>query len=147
MQAWRISKANAANDLSGTGAAQFGGRWNHADQPAVYLALSASGCALDTLVQCASLPQPGFQLVHLQLPDDPALYWQPALAQLPPGWEVTPADRPSMDFGSAWLERREQLGLIVPSAIITHTRNLLLNPRHPAMAQVRVLDVRPFACG
>jgi RES domain-containing protein len=37
--------------------------------------------------------------------------------------------------------------LIVPSAIITHTRNLLLNPRHPAMAQVRVLDVRPFTCG
>jgi RES domain-containing protein len=147
MQAWRICKSSHANDLSGGGAARFGGRWNHADQPAVYLALSAAGCALDTFVQCASVSRPGFTLVHLQLPDDPTLYWQPALARLPEGWDITPADRPSMDFGSAWLERREQLGLIVPSAAITHTRNLLLNPRHPAMAQVKVLDVRPISCG
>jgi RES domain-containing protein len=144
MQAWRICKQRDTHDLSGSGAARFGGRWNRADQPAVYLALSAAGCALDTLIQSAGLPQPGFQLVHLQLPDDPALYWQPALSHLPPGWDVIPADRASMDFGGAWLGRREQLGLIVPSAAITHTRNLLLNPAHPAMAQVKVLAVRPF---
>jgi RES domain-containing protein len=144
MQAWRICKVREAHDLSGNGAARFGGRWNHADQPAVYLALSAAGCALDTLTQSTGLPQRGFQLVHVQLPDDPALYWQPAPSHLPPGWDLIPADRASMDFGGAWLGRREQLGLIVPSAAITHTRNLLLNPAHPAMAQVKVLAVHPF---
>jgi RES domain-containing protein len=147
MLAWRVCKSSETNDWSGQGAALFGGRWNHPEQPMVYLGLSAAGCALDVLVQCANLPRTGFKLIRLQLPENPALYWQPSIEQLPPGWDAIPADRPGMDFGSAWLARTEHLGLIVPSATLTHTRNLLLNPHHPAASQVQVLELSDFCLG
>ncbi|SEI61771.1 RES family NAD+ phosphorylase [Pseudomonas sp. NFR16] len=146
MLAWRICKQSAIDDLSGQGAAAFGGRWNHPDHAALYLSLSAAGCALDRLILGAGTPCPGTCLVQLQLPDDPQLYRTPTLDELPPGWDALPADRASMDWGSDWLGRNDQLGLIVPSATITHTRNLLLNPRHAAVAQIRVMAISTFNC-
>jgi RES domain-containing protein len=35
--------------------------------------------------------------------------------------------------------------LSVPSAVIPIERNLLLNPLHPAIAQVRITDDQPFS--
>lgn len=147
MQAWRIGKAEDITDLSGAGAALFGGRWNRSDQPAVYLGLSPSGCALDPVLLAGHVPHLPFKLMHLQLPCDPALYEEPPLAELPWGWDSLPPDRPSMDFGSLWLERNQRLGLILPSAAMNGTRCLLINPRHPASHLIRVLQITDFVYG
>ncbi len=147
MQAWRIGKASDIGDLSGKGAALFGGRWNHPDQPALYLGLSPTGCALDTLVLSGHVTHLPLKLIRLQLPDDPQLYSEPALGQLPAGWNALPADKPSMDFGSRWLVGAEQLGLILPSVTADQTRCLLINPIHPAARQIEVLQVTDFFYG
>jgi RES domain-containing protein len=147
MRAWRIGKARDLNELTGAGAALYGGRWNHPDHPALYLGLSAAGCALDTIMLAGHVPCLPLKLVELQLPDDPALYAEPSRAQLPPGWDALPADKAGMDFGTAWLERTEQLGLILPSATTDHTRCLMINPKHPAMAQVKVVQASDFIYG
>lgn len=55
-----------------------------------------------------------------------------------------PADRPSMDFGSAWLKANSHLGLIVPSAVMALERDIVINPNHPALSQIRVIDVFDF---
>lgn len=144
MQAWRICKASEVNDFSGRGAALFGGRWNHIDQPAIYLGLCPASCALDAFIQIGHVPKLQLKLVELRLPDDPGLYFEPSPAQLPQGWDCLPADRPSMDYGAAWLEGREHLGLILPSVTMIQVRNLLLSPKHPAMDQVEVVDVGSF---
>ena len=47
-------------------------------------------------------------------------------------------------LGDAWVKRGETLILLVPSVIIPHEENLLLNPAHPRMADVRVASVTPF---
>lgn len=147
MRAWRIGRAADIDDLSGAGAARFGGRWNHPDVPALYLSLDLSGCALDTLILAGHIPQLPFKLMHLQLPDDPQLYLQPTPAQLPAGWAALPADKPSMDFGSHWLQSGTQLGLILPSVTEGQTRCLLINPRHPAARQIDVLQIADFCYG
>lgn len=144
MRAWRISKASRAHDLSGKGAAIEGGRWNDAEVPAVYLGLSPSTCCLETFVHQTRRPLIPMKITVLELPDDAALYFEPAQADLPALWAAQPADRPSMAYGTAWLTRNEQLGLILPSAVLPIERNLMLNPRHPAMSAVQVIEILDF---
>lgn len=145
MRAWRVSKASRAHDLSGKGAAIEGGRWNDAEVPAVYLGLSPSICCLESFVLQTRRPDIPMKITVLELPDRPDLYLEPALNPLPVGWASLPADRPSMRYGTTWLARNEQLGLIVPSAVMPLDRNIMLNPRHTAMAEVRIIDLLDFA--
>jgi len=35
--------------------------------------------------------------------------------------------------------------LVVPSAVITIEHNVLLNPRHPELRRVRIVDDAPFS--
>lgn len=147
MQAWRIGKAGDIEDLSGNGAALFGGRWNHADQPALYFGLSPTDCALDPVILAGHVPRLALKLMQLQLPDDPDLYQQVQPDELPEGWDTLPADKPSMDFGSAWLTRARHLGLILPSVVTGHARCLLVNPAHAAMKRIEVMQVTDFIYG
>lgn len=144
MRAWRISKASRAADLSGIGAALDGGRWNDADVPAVYLGLSPAICCLETFVHQTRRPLIPMKITVLELPGDPALYFEPAHADLPELWAALPWDRYSMAYGTAWLTRNDQLGLILPSAVLPIERNIMLNPRHPAMTGVRVVEILDF---
>ena len=147
MQAWRIGKIDDIDDFSGAGAARFGGRWNHAEQPALYFGLSLTDCALDPIILAGHVPRLPLKLMLLHLPDDPALYQEPSVDRLPPGWDSLPADKPSMDFGSRWLERAAHLGMILPSVVTGQARCLLINPRHAAVAQIRILQVSDFIYG
>lgn len=144
MRAWRIAKAKRATDLSGQGAAIEGGRWNEAEVPAVYMGLSPAICCLETFVHQTARPQIPMTITVFELPDDPDLYYEPTAGQLPGGWNSMPADRPSMEFGTNWLRGRQQLGLIVPSAVMPLERNIVLNPWHPAITEVQVVEVLDF---
>ncbi|WP_413043864.1 RES family NAD+ phosphorylase [Pseudomonas sp. YJ42] len=144
MRAWRISKAKRAADLSGVGAALEGGRWNDAEVAAVYLGLSPAICCLETFVHQTQRPVIPMKITELELPDDPGLYLEPDVHSLPKGWASLPPDRPSMSFGTAWLKSCSHLGLIVPSAVMTLERNIVLNPMHPAMARVKISQILDF---
>ena len=50
----------------------------------------------------------------------------------------------SQAFGDAWLRSSASLALSVPSRVIPQGRNVLLNPRHPAMAEVTISVTEPF---
>ena len=47
-------------------------------------------------------------------------------------------------WGDDWLNQAAGLAVAVPSAVIRWEVNVLLNPRHPGMAKVRVLSTDPF---
>ncbi|MNG31878.1 hypothetical protein D3C84_1177650 [compost metagenome] len=49
-----------------------------------------------------------------------------------------------MDFGTTWLKANTHLGLIVPSAVLVLERNVVINPNHPAVSQIKVVDVFDF---
>lgn len=144
MRAWRIAKAKRATDLSGKGAAIEGGRWNDQDIPAVYMGLTPGICCLETFVHACGEPTMPMKITCFELPDDPSLYLEPDPKTLPSGWASLPADRPSMDFGSAWLSANSHLGLIVPSAVLVLERNIVINPSHPAVHQIEVVEVFDF---
>ncbi|MBV6274204.1 RES family NAD+ phosphorylase [Alcaligenaceae bacterium CGII-47] len=144
MFAWRITKANRSRDLSGVGAALDGGRWNDVDVSALYMGLSPSICCLETFVHTTRYPALPLKITRFVLPDDETLYLEPNSSELPQGWEAIPADRYSMTFGTKWLRDKTHLGLIVPSAILPLERNVVINPKHPAIGEVRVDEVFDF---
>lgn len=144
MFAWRIAKAKRARDLSGLGAALDGGRWNNVDVPALYMGLSPAICGLETFVHTTRYPALPLTITRFVLPDDQTLYLEPNPSELPKSWEAIPPDRPSMTYGATWLQGRTHLGLIVPSAVLPLERNIVINPKHPAIAKVRVDEVFDF---
>ncbi|KWI24578.1 RES family NAD+ phosphorylase [Burkholderia stagnalis] len=149
MRAYRLVKEKpgryVADDLSGNGAAIVGGRWNPRGMRALYTCCHASTAVLEALVHMAGLlPESGFFLVTLEVPD--AAYDGALTPSLPHDWaELTRTPNSTSEIGRQWLEAGDHLAMRVPSMVCPSDFNLLLNPMHPDMVQVRVVDKALFS--
>lgn len=128
---WRISPFA---DLSGRGGVIASGRWHSAGRPVVYLAEAPSGAMLEALVHLELDPEDvpdTYQLLRVDIPGDASIFDAPGLDE---GW----ADDLSItqSIGNEWLVEGDSLLLRVPSAIMPHTRNYLMNPAHPEAEEV-----------
>ena len=65
-------------------------------------------------------------------------------SDLPPGWDAIPPSRTRTAFAGRWLRAAGQLALVLPSGVVPQARNLMLNPLHPAITTVALLDQGPF---
>lgn len=131
------------SDLSGRGGVIAQGRWHHAGRPVVYLTDSPSSAMLETLVHLEIDPEDlpnTFQLLQVDLPDHVS---EQRVGTLPTGWRED--QEMTRNIGDEWLDGGESLILEVPSAIMPHTQNFLLNPQHPEAAEACVKAERyPF---
>lgn len=146
MKVWRICRQPfVATALDGIGGLYVGGRWHRRGKPIVYAASSAALAALEVLVHVDPLDAPNdLRLLTLEFPDYFGIESIEA-ASLPARWAEVPAPDELAVLGSEWLASRRGAALRVPSAVIPIECNLLLNPLHPAIAQVRIADVQPFS--
>ena len=140
MRVWRLSEGKHAPGLDGEGARLWGGRWNSVGLPVVYTSDSLALAALEVLVHLPRIERrkdelPPYLAIGVEIPD--VLIADPLY---PAG---IPSDE-SAALGDAWLASQSSLAVIVPSRVIPLERNLLLNPRHPAMAGVTVAVAEPF---
>lgn len=144
MRVWRISRREY-QALDGDGARLFGGRWNFEGVPVVYTSSTLSLAALEYLVhvQIEDVPD-DLVSIEIDVPDD-AEVEQVALFDLPGDWNQVEDHPACTELGNGWSAEARSLALRVPSAIIPHEENVLLNPRHPDMARVSVAAVRDFA--
>ncbi len=139
-----VKPAFAASALAGEGARLYGGRWNAPGVPCAYAAASRALAALELLVHASpELLRVEFLLLEIEVPD--------ALIETglrpPPGWDGFPAGAASQDHGGRWLKRSAataKAALAVPSVIIPEESSYLLNPRHPAFSNIRVMRSRAF---
>ena len=136
---WRIS--NYA-DLSGEGSRGGSARWHTEGNLVVYLAESPASALLERIVHLTDRDPGGFlpsvyQLLQISVPDD--LETKPLSALAPSDW------REHAEFtrgiGDAWLASLETPLARVPSAIVPHTWNYLLNPLHPDAGKVQIAEV------
>ncbi|MBV8622677.1 MAG: RES family NAD+ phosphorylase [Herbaspirillum sp.] len=134
----------AADDLSGNGAALSGGRWNPRGMRVLYTCCAASTALLESLVHMAGLmPRANFYLIVLELPQ--AELRKAYVPEMPPDWfDITRDPASTAAIGKHWIEQGKQLAMKVPSVVSPTDFNLLLNPLHPQMASVRVVEKRPF---
>ena len=129
--------------LSGEGARLYGGRWNHKGAALIYAASHVSLAVLEALVHSETLPA-NMMLVAYDVPATPA----PRVrlpASLPRDWATYPVPKTTQDLGTAWANRRTELALRVPSAVVPHETNWLLNPHHVAIAKVKATVLGPFS--
>ena len=144
MRAWRICRAKfAAEPFSGEGARRFGGRWNSPGVPMVYLSSSLALAAIELFVHLAPNQQPDdLVAIAATLPEgEPARRIEPG--ELPRQW-WTDDFEPLRAIGDQWIGEKSSLALEVPSAALRSEWNVLVNPLHPAVAQVRIEPPRPF---
>jgi RES domain-containing protein len=126
----------AQNALDGEGARRWGGRWNLPGVAAVYLAESRALAALEILVHA---PREALKLnwvvIELEIPE--SLIDTVPFARLPMDWKLQPSSHYAQAFGSRWLRDSRRLALQLPSVIIPEEKSLLLNPRDPAMRDLK----------
>jgi RES domain-containing protein len=146
MRVWRICRQPyAATALDGIGGMYTSGRWHSKGHPIVYTAGSAALAALEVLVHVDPLTAPtDLRLLAIELPDDVSTETLDQAA-LPAGWNAVPAPALLQTLGTSWLTSGRSAALVVPSAVITVERNVLLNPRHPDLGRVRIIGDDPFS--
>jgi RES domain-containing protein len=142
---WRIATETAtyaANDMSGTGAKNSGGRWNSKGTPVVYCSSSIALATLETIhyLQTGGLPFNRY-LVRIDVPDD---VWsaRQMLDPLPAGWDAIPAGISARAAGDAWFASGAAALLLVPSVIVPDEHNVLINPAHADASQIKATTVK-----
>lgn len=145
MQLWRIAREiHCDTALNGVGGLMVAGRWHRRGHPILYTSSSAALAALEVLVHVEPLQAPDdLRLLRLELPDDLAIETLDP-ARLPEDWRSLPSPQSTQAIGSDWLEGRSSAALRVPSVIVPVDSNVLLNPRHPDMARVRISSNEAF---
>jgi len=134
---WRLSrKAYLDRALEGRGARQFGGPWNSRGVAVAYTSESLELALLEAIM-------------HLDVDLLPKDYWQicfeldDALVtgppkRLPSGWSDPPPYAVRVQkVGDAWVEAGTSVALRVPASVLPERYNVLLNPAHLDIRQVR----------
>jgi len=143
VRVWRIARAaHAAFD--GEGARLHGGRWTPRGFRAIYTSATLSLAALERFVNT----NPDLELTDLvAIPAD----IEAGLAidamnvgDLPAEWRTYPAPVALAAIGERWLRESRTAVLSVPSAVIPHERNFVINPGHVDFGKITIGTSEPF---
>jgi len=144
MLVYRIATSKHVKDLSGEGARLHGGRWNHRGTALLYTSETRSLATVELVVHVSlSFAPTDLKMATIEVPDEPA----PEVvdvAALPPNWRDFPAPPELADLGTTWARSSRSLLLRVPSAVVAHEHNILINPAHPDIARVVLATVEDF---
>jgi RES domain-containing protein len=139
MRVFRLTRAVHTN-LDGEGSRLRGGRWTSPGRRAVYVAGSASLALLEILVHLDLTPDllpEDYVMMEIDVPATIAIQ------------HVNPDRTPDRTFdfralGDAWLDKAETAFLSVPSVIVPHDRNGIINPAHPDAVGIAIVATTPF---
>jgi len=145
---WRIASEGQswkANDMSGISAGRSGGRWNSVDHNVIYSAPSVALTVLETVVH---IDPTGFPLnrflVQITVPDEAWTQREIFDIQANGGWDAHPAGMTSISAGDEWLRSGRSLLMEVPSVIVPEECNVLINPAHPDIANIKASTIRKW---
>lgn len=139
---YRITKPEYANDLSGEGAAKYGGRWNPKGIRVVYTACCASLAALEVLAHLLDTQiQPlTLSIIHVNdsasITDAGTIYADNNKNYF--------SLRHSIAYGEKWALSNNSLLLKVPSVLVPIDTNIIINPAHTEFATVEIVEQMPF---
>lgn len=137
MRLWRIS--NYA-DLKGVGGQKTPGRWHNKGIPVVYLSESPALAMLEVLVHFELDPSEvpdSYQLLEVEYKGSKGINALPEI-DLPEEWHRE--EGYTRLIGDEWLALMEGVLLKVPSAIVSHSYNYLLNPRHELAREFKIIQ-------
>ena len=128
MLVYRITGRKYAADLSGAGAAMYGGRWNKKGTPVLYTSENRELALLETIVHTPPMFVPTLDILVIEIPD---VVTEIEIGSLPPNWSDYPAPTILSEIAEKWIKEGKTMALKVPSCIIHSSHNFILNCRHP----------------
>lgn len=139
MEVFRISRSRYAHRLEASGSAN---RWNLHGQYVIYAGSSRSLSTLELVVHRGSIaPSDEYKVMVISVADEDCLYHQIPTTSLPSNWRSFAAYSDLQEMGSQWFKEQDSLVLKVPSAVIPHEFNYLINTEH-ALFKEKVALVR-----
>lgn len=144
MRVWRLLKTRfASTAFDGEGPRLHGGRWNSVGVRVAYASSSSALAVLEVLVNLENPALlPSYSMVVANVPDD--LIEHLVLTLLPAHWSTSPVPPETQALGDDWVRSGTSLALRVPSAIVVHASNFLVNPEHPDFNRFVVESIDPF---
>lgn len=142
MTLYRLTNGAYINDLSGTGAKLYGGRWNSMGLPALYTTDHISLAVLEILVHVKSYRQPlDYHLITIDIPDTVSMV-SIDYKKLKKNWKDEPEYLQLM--GDDFLKMNQSLVLKVPSAIVETESNFIMNPVHRDAGKITIHATKQF---
>ncbi len=142
MTVYRIALDMYKDDLSGTGAKLFGGRWNDQGIVALYTTENISLAVLEILVRAdkENIPLHHY-LLKINIPDNDSISVI-TKNKLKAGWK----DDLNLTqwLGTEFIKAGESLLLKVPSAIVDEEHNFIINPKHPQFKNITISTSKKF---
>ena len=129
--AWRIVATRFAQEaFTGAGARRNGGRWNSPGVRMVYTAGTLSLALLELVVHLnTNETLPSYSRCSVRF--DESLITTLDLNELPDNWRESPVPVAVQALGDEWTASGLSAVLKVPSVIVEHESNYLINPAHP----------------
>ena len=144
MKLYRISSAKYLKNMKGMGASyQDGARWNRPGQPVIYFALSPAVAMLEmaNYISSPRLVPKNYRLGIYEVPDNISKLEIPK-RKLPDNWFEFPYPITTQTLGGNWLEKGEELMLLVPSVAVSGglEKIAIINPLHAECRQIKLVD-------
>lgn len=141
MRVYRLTQSKYAEDLKGTGAKLFGGRWNHVDRACIYTAESRALSILEYTVNVNIdfIPR-ALSMCIFEIDESQTHTLNEE--ELPGNWKETPAPKSTKDFGTKLLQKNHAI-LKIPSVIIPDEFNYVLNPSAEGTA-FKMIGIKDF---
>ena len=139
MLVYRCTLRKWSSDLTGTGAFLYGGRWN---RPGSYLLYTAENNVLAAFEVALRVPLEHISKEYIMVPIEVPDLAEILETTLPRQWygktDLT------QEAGENFIREGKALAMKVPSALISDSYNILINPRHPMHGRVKVHPPRPI---
>jgi RES domain-containing protein len=129
MELYRISSVAQAEGITASGCEN---RWNRGGQLVIYASGSRSLATLEMLVHRGNiLPSCKYRMMVLSIYEKALSIRQVQYNELPDNWRSMYQRSTLQDIGASWYNSKESLLLKVPSVVVPHEFNYIINTEHP----------------
>ena len=141
MIVFRIVHKVFSQSLVGSG---HPGRWNKSGQKVIYAAESIALAFLESMIRRQGVGfNEDFNIMFLDIPQELTITTiEPA--SLSPGWDDIRNHSVSQERSSSWYVSLHAPVLKVPSVVLPHSFNFVINTEHKDFKKIKIIDLTPL---
>lgn len=140
---YRLSIEQYKDDISGTGAKLYGGRWNATGIPVLYTTENISLAVLEIIVRTnINLIPLHYYLLKIEVPDNVDITTINK-NKLKKEWKADIGY--TKWIGTEFLKAKKSLVLKIPSAIVDEEHNFIINTEHNEFKKIKILSTKKFS--
>ena len=141
MIVFRIVHKAFSQSLVGSG---HPGRWNKSGQKVIYAAESIALAFLESMIRRQGVGfNEDFKIMFLEIPKDLSITTIDP-ASLNPGWDAIRNHSVSQERSSSWYASSQTPVLKVPSVVLPHSFNFVINTEHKDFKKIKIIDLTPL---